>query len=168
MQTPTSTFPNVARKGSVLGYIANDWSLDDSFQAQSGLPLSIVTSGSGYNSASAIAAGWNGAGNTTYIPAIGRNIYKYPRHIVDDARLQKQISFTDRYNLQLLLNVFNVANHQNVDGVVGTSSSSTGYTYTSASSTITYGATDFAPNSSNSSGFLYTPRQVEIGAKFNF
>jgi len=161
-------FPNVARKGSVLGYIANDWSLDDSFQAQSGLPLSIVTSGSGYNSASAIAAGWNGAGNTTYIPAIGRNIYKYPRHIVDDARLQKQISFTDRYNLQLLLNVFNVANHQNVDGVVGTSSSSTGYTYTSASSTITYGATDFAPNSSNSSGFLYTPRQVEIGAKFNF
>jgi hypothetical protein len=106
---------------------------------------------------------------------IGRNTYKYPRDIVQDVRLQKQISFTDRYKAEARLDLYNVYNHQNVTGVQntayvfgGTSSSSPNV------STATYqygiaGTANFgAPTNSNSSGFLYTPRQVAISFKFLF
>jgi len=88
-------------------------------------------------------------------------------------RVDKKIPITERYNVELLLNVFNLANHQNIDGVATTAYkfSSTG----AAASTLTFqssavaGATPFGTaTSSNNSGFLYTPRQVEIAAKFNF
>jgi len=39
-------------------------------------------------------------------PPIGRNTYKYPRDIVQDVRLQKQISFTDRYKGEARLDLY--------------------------------------------------------------
>ena len=46
------------------------------------------------------------------------NTARYPRRIVDDARVQKQFNF-EHYiqNVQLILNVFNIANHQNITAV---------------------------------------------------
>lgn len=159
---------------SVLKYLTNGWNVDDSFQAGSGLPYSAAVA-SGFNSGTggAILQGWNGDGFSSYLPVVGRNTYKYPRHIVDDVRLDKKIPITERYNVELLLNIFNVANHQNIDGVATTAYkfSSTG----AAASTLTFqssavaGATPFGTaTSSNNSGFLFTPREVEIAAKFNF
>lgn len=64
---------------------------------------------------------------------------------------------------------FNVANHQNITGYQATylySLSGTTATYTGQSGT---GAKNFlVPNNSNSSAFLYTPRQVEIALRVNF
>jgi hypothetical protein len=70
-------------------------------------------------------------------------------------------------NLQLMCNMFNVANHQNVDGFVTTSE------YYFSGTTAAFqgkGTTNgFAvPSSSNNSGFLYTPRQIEFAARINF
>jgi hypothetical protein len=121
---------------------------------------------SGNVASNKVLTGWNGGGSTQYIPNIGRNTLKYPRHLVDDARVEKQINFTERYNLQLFANIFNIANHQNIDGI-----NTTGYAFsngTTSAVTATYQTTLGTVTSSNSSGFLYTPRQIEIAAKFNF
>jgi len=157
-------FPNPVKASNWASYVTNGWSLDDSFQASSGLPLSITPSG--FNSNDAVLSGWNGGGDAAYIPNIGRNTFKYPRHIVDDIRLQKGFAIQERYHLDLLCNVYNIANHQNIDGI-----NTTGYTFTGGSataSTATYQTSLYSVSSSNSSGFLFTPREVEIAAKFSF
>jgi hypothetical protein len=88
---------------------------------------------------------------------------------VDDARFQKQISFDKSRNLQLMCNVFNVSNHQNITGFLATylyNLSGTTATYTGVSGT---GSQSFmVPSNSNSSNFTYTPRNIEIAARFNF
>jgi outer membrane receptor protein involved in Fe transport len=159
-------FPNLVDHKNWASYLTNDWSLDDTVTAGSGLPWSITPSG--FNSSAAVLSGWNGGGDTAYIPIIGRNTMKYPRHVVDDLRVQKGIAFTERYHLDLLCNVFNVANHQNIDGI-----NTTGYTFTDSSSnslasTATYNTSLGTTSSSNSSGFLFTPREIELAAKFTF
>jgi hypothetical protein len=157
------TFPSL-NSSNWLKYVANDWSLDTSFQMSNGLPYSAAVTG--YNSNAAELQGWYGAGATSYIPVIGRDTYAYPRHIVDDMRASKAIAFTERYNLELMVNVFNIANHQNIDGIT-----STAYKLSStaaAASTLTYQPSFRAITSSNNSGFLFTPRQVEIAAKLTF
>jgi hypothetical protein len=65
-----------------------------------------------------------------------------------------------------MCNIFNIANHQNV-----TSMNTTAYVLSTSGSTnyatfqsSTYGAV----TNSNSQGFLYTPREIEIAARFNF
>jgi hypothetical protein len=102
---------------------------------------------------------------------IGRNTYQYPRDIVQDLRVQKQFAFTERYRAEMRLDLFNIYNHQNVTGLQSTAYAlqSTGNTATATfqdgtGSTALFGT----PNNSNSSGFLYTPRQVQIGFKFLF
>ena len=165
----TYNFPNLSQT-NLLKWVANDWNLDDSFSMQNGLTFTPGMSSSKLSGA--LGNYWNGAGGLGIIPGyIANNSASYPRTLVDDIRVQKQISFERGYNLQLMCNVFNVANHQNVT-TVGT----TKYTYSGG--TFTYLAQGGTPNSSvntydyptnsNNSGFLYTPRQVEISARFNF
>jgi len=156
--------PNFAKSKNWASYITNGWSVDNSFSAQSGLPLSITVSGN--VASNKVLTGWNGGGSTQYIPNIGKNTLKYPRHLVDDVRVQKNFEFKEGYNLQLFANVFNIANHQNIDGL-----NTTGYAFTNgttSSVTATYQSTLGTVTSSNSSGFLYTPREIEIAAKFTF
>ena len=153
-------------------YIANNWSLNNSFQMQNGLPYSVSLSG--FNSNNAILSGLNGAGGQSYIPqnalpgfGIGRNTQSVKRAIVDDIRVSKGIAFTERYVLQLRADVFNIANHQNVSSI-----GSTAYIFNDTgalTSTAAYQATTFGvPTLINSSGFLFTPRQIQISARLSF
>ncbi len=160
--------PNMHR-GDWVKYLANDWSVNSSFQAQNGLPYSATLSG--YVSSGALFNGWNGAGGGTWIPEVGRNTYKYPRDVVQDVRLQKQVAITERYRGEMRLDLFNIYNHQNVTGVQSTAYAlqSTGNTATATYQSGTSGTAAFGSvNNSNSSGFLYTPRQVQIGFKLLF
>jgi hypothetical protein len=163
-------FPNL-HSSSPLKWVVNDWSLNDSFQMQNGLPF---TAGSNGKPTGAIASSWNGSGGPSIIPQIGYNTYRYPRRIVDDARLQKSVKFDGSHSVRsidLILNVFNIANHQNVTGYQATylySLSGTTATYTGTGGTGKSSKNFMVPNNSNSSGFLYTPRDVEIAAKINF
>ena len=154
--------PNM-KNGSPLHWLVNDWSLDDSFQMMSGLPYTVGVSGFfSQGTVSGILSDWNGASGSTLIPQIGINTGRYPRHVVDDARVQKAFTLSEGRSLDLILNVFNVANHQNIDGLGTTAYKLSGTTATFQNTT--YGV----PTSSNNSGFLFTPRQVEIAAKINF
>jgi hypothetical protein len=104
------------------------------------------------------------------IPMIGPDTERYPRHMVDDLRLEKNFDLREGTSLDLMANMFNVANHQNIDGL-GTTA------YKLSGSTATYqgqGTSNAAlnsyqiPTSSNNSGFLFTPREIEISARLNF
>jgi len=151
-------FPN-AKTTSWVKYLTNDWSLNDSFQFQNGLPYTIGVSG---KTTTAITSYWNGAGGSNMIPMIGINTVRYPHREVDDVRVQKQITFEKSRNLQLMCNVFNVANHQNVTQISTTA-------YAISGTTVTYqSATYGLVQNSNNQGFLYTPRMIEFTARFNF
>jgi hypothetical protein len=167
-------FPNL-NGGNPLKWLANDWSLDDSFQMQNGLPFTagILTGSSSPKPTGGISNGFNGSGfQGGIIPQIGYDTYKYPRRIVDDVRLQKAVVFEGSktiHSVDLILNAFNIANHQNVTGFAAS------YLYSLSGTTATYTGVNgtgnksfMVPNASNSSNFTYTPRNVEIAARINF
>lgn len=156
-------FPNLKTTNWVK-YLANEWSMNDSFQMQNGLPYTVGISGTAYTN-SEIGSYWNGSSGSNMIPSIGPNTKMYPRRIVDDARFQKQVSFDKGRNLQLMCNIFNLANHQNV-----TSINTTAYSLSTTSGVnyATYNSSFGAYNSSNSQGFLYTPREIEFAVRINF
>ena len=163
--------PSLA-KNYYLKYLTNNWSINDDFQLQNGLPYSLSLSG--YNSNDAIQADLNGAGGQAFIPTsilnypgLGRNAYEQRRAITDDIRVIKGIPFTERYNLELRGDFFNIANHQNISTV-----NTTGYTFSDTgplTSNATYGTTTFGTATAiNASGFLYTPREIQLSARFAF
>jgi hypothetical protein len=156
--------PNLSTS-SWYKYLSNGWSIDTSFQMQSGLPY--TTSVSSFNSSAALLGDWNGAGGTAILPMVGPNTNQQPRKIVDDLRVQKEIPIFERYRLQLIGNFFNIANHQNFDGV-NTTAYQLSSGSTSTAGVATYQSTFGQFTSSNNSGFLYTPRQIEIAARFSF
>ena len=155
--------------GSPLKWLVNDWSINDSFQMQNGLPY---TGGMSGTINLAVGSGWIGSGSgPSIIPGyIGVNTFKYPRRIVDDVRLQKSVAFENNFthirSVDLIANAFNIANHQNITAL-GTTQ------YSLSGSTLTYlGAANKGTfqgvTNSNSASFLYTPRQIEIAARINF
>jgi hypothetical protein len=151
-------------------YLTNGWTLSDTYQAQSGLPYSANVTGS-TTAAAFGGSGWNGAGATapTIVAGIiAPNTFKYPKKQVDDARLGKTFKIHEKYGLELFAQMFNVANHQNYDGVSMTAYKLSGGNVTAQNSSVA-GTTPFTSHtSSNNSGFLYTPREIEIAAKFTF
>ena len=155
-------FPN-RTSGYGLKYLTNNWSINDSLQMQNGLPITIATSGYVGNG---IVSGPNGSGGGAFFPLIGRNNLKLPRDIVDDLRVVKGIPFTERYKLELRADLFNVANHQNVS-----SEATTGYLLTSTGAntgTATFQSGFGTRTNVNSSGFLYTPREIQVSARLLF
>jgi hypothetical protein len=160
---------------SALKYLTNGWSINDTFQMQNGLPVSAQI-GTGFNSAAALSSSWNGAPSVFYIPLIGINTYQVPRAIVDDVRLEKGFHFGERYDLKLQANMYNAANHQNFTTSeinqnaysFGSSSGAIGTTPTNPVQ-LNYLPTTFQSRSgSNNSGFLYTPREFELGVRLDF
>jgi hypothetical protein len=149
-----------------LKWVANDWSINNSFQMQSGLPYSAGMSGT---ISGAVSSGWNGTGaGPAIIPGyIGVNTFKYPRKIADDLRVQKSVAFENSRTVKsvdLIANVFNLANHQNITQI-GTTQ------YSLSGATLTYlggGGSFQGVTNSNSASFLFTPRQIEISARVNF
>jgi outer membrane receptor protein involved in Fe transport len=174
-------FPNASFAGNfrAVNYLVNGWSVNDTFQMQNGLPYSanLSTSGAAYNSTQALFSGsWNGITGTgvSYLPPIGLNTYQVPRAIVDDIRLQKEFTFFEKYNLQLNADMYNLANKQNFSTSDLSTSAYNFTTSTSGASTIAY-VPNSAPgvgfgshSTSNDSGFLYTPREFQIGARLEF
>jgi len=169
-------FPNL-NTGGALKYLSNGWTFDDNFQMQNGLPYS-ATIGSGFNSAAALNSSWNGAPSTFYIPTIGINTFQVPRAILDDMRLQKGFLIADRYDLQLSADLYNVANHENFST---SDISTTAYNFASGSvgSQTTPAVLNYVPqtapnvgfgshSTANDSGFLYTPREIQVGARLEF
>jgi len=65
-----------------------------------------------------------------------------------------------------MANVFKLANHQNIDGLGTTAYKLSGTTATYQGQGSLGPNTYQVPTSSNNSGFLYTPREIEIATRF--
>lgn len=161
-------FPSVS-EGSMLKYLANGWSIDDSFQIQNGLPYSAQINSGSSSSVASNSGTWNGINGVFYLAPIGLNTYQVPRAIVDDLRLQKSFK-VERYELQLISDMYNVANHENYS-TNDMNESAYNFGSTGTLNYIPYSApgVGFGSHSAtNDSGFLYTPREFQVGVRLEF
>jgi hypothetical protein len=119
----------------------------------------------------------NGSGSSGYLLQLGRNSYKMPTTTVVDMRLQKDLHVTERFNLELLGEFFNLLNHQNVTGVNATAYSINAVANgnTPANSLVYQpaqgagvSAFGFGTVSNADSNFVYSQRQVQLGVKLDF
>jgi hypothetical protein len=159
----------------VLGYLANDWQLAPIYSSQSGLPFSLVTSGTpAFSTTStdpvtgnvttvtynALGGSINGFNGRKGIDVVGRNTFQLKRTIDMDLRLSKKLKFGERYSAEFLGEAFNIFNHMNI-----TSANTTGYII--SGTTLTFNSS-FGKNTNGNSNFAYTPRQIQAGFRFFF
>jgi len=149
------------------GWFANNWRLSPIVQVQNGLPFGLAVSG---NAPNGVASGINGSGGANRIDALGVNSFRLPFTLEPDLRLSKSIPLKERYRVELSADIFNLINKQNAQLV-----NNTGYTISTNCSRPTGAAAclNFNPafgtiTGTNDSNFLYTPRQIQVGAKFAF
>jgi outer membrane receptor protein involved in Fe transport len=158
-----------------VGYLANGWQLSPIYQAQTGLPYSLVTSGS---APGGLGPGINGSNGRKGIDIFGRSTFNLPRTQVLDLRLAKMFQFKEKYHLEILGDFFNLFNHVNATGVnntgyiIVTRGSVTGpnnvsVSCSAASPCLQYNAPFGAITNANSN-YAYSSRQIQIGAKLSF
>ena len=163
------------RSRNWLGYLANDWHLNPVLQIQNGLPYTIGISGTqpstsyGGYTYSAAGSGINGSGSSSYLLQLGRATRKLPNTAVLDMRLEKDIRFRERYNLELIGEAFNLFNHQNVTGVNSTAYAIKGNSlvYQSPSGSG-INASGFGTVNNADSNFSYSQRQLQLSMKLDF
>ena len=159
--------------------ITDGWHLNPVLQIQNGLPYSAAVSGTqgAVGALKASGAGLNGSGTSTYLLQTGRNTFKMPATTVLDARLQKDVRISERFNFELLGEVFNLLNHQNVTGVNGTAYAiNATASSTTPANTLVYqpaqgagvNASGFGTVSNADSNFVYSQRQIQLGIKLDF
>ena len=143
-------------------YVLNGWSFAPIYVIYSGAPYSAVVSGSALN-------GSNGDNRFTQLP---RNRFRLPAIKNMDLRVSKRFNFSERYNLEVLGEAFNLFNRTQVFG-----QSTTLYT-PATNCAVTNGITTSDPN-----GLCFTPsfgsvtttdsnkyreRQIQFAVRFHF
>ncbi len=165
----------------LVGQLGNGWMLSGAAYFRSGLPYSMRTDGSlakeFTSSGTAIVAlstSMNGYGGDNRVYGVGRNTYRYPATWKADLRLGKRFDLGQMQQLELMVESFNLFNHQNV-----TELETTGYSIESGTvngglprlnflTGLTSGQTEFGkPLNVNATDF-YRERQFQLGARFRF
>ena len=160
------------------GALANGYALAPTASAQTGLPYSLRTGGAipylryinefgQTEKLSGLAGSINGSGGATWIPWVGRNTYRYPGTCTVDLRASRTIRVSEKARLELMVQGFNVLNHQNVTDI-----STLGYEISGASNadvnpTLTWQPTFGTVTNSNSTN-LYRERQLELVLRLRF
>lgn len=135
--------------GTFKDYLLNGWSFAPIYTYYSGRPYTGSVSGSSLNNT-------NG---DNILPILGRNTYRLPDLHNLDMRVSKRFRFTERYNLELLAEGFNVFNRTHIFGVNST-------LYTRSGNTLTYNDSFGQITSTDST--LYRERQIQFAARFQF
>jgi len=108
-----------------------------------------------------------GAGGALYVPFI-RNTYHRPYTWTTDLRLSKKFRFSEHKDIEFLAEGFNIFNRGNVGGTNSVNSSyASSVTYTATGGTINYNPLYRSVSGINNSN-IFTPRQIQLGARFNF
>lgn len=136
-------------ENSFYSYLLNGWSLAPIFTYYSGRPFDGTVSGTSLN----------GSNGDNRFPLNPRNAFRLPDIINLDMRLSKRFRFSERYSLEFLGEVFNVANRTHVFGV------NTAY-YNRSGTTLTYNSAFGQVTTTDST--LYRERQVQFAARFQF
>jgi hypothetical protein len=160
------------------GALANGYALAPTATAQTGLPYSLHTSGSvpyirylnqfgQTEKLSGLGSSINGSGGATWIPAVGRNTYRYPGTYTIDLRVSRTIPFSEKTRLELMVQGFNLMNHQNVTQISTLGYMISGPSSASANPTLTWQPTFGTVTNSNSTN-LYRERQLELVLRLRF
>ena len=160
------------------GELFAGYSLAPVVELRTGLPYTLRTTGSvpsikyvdtvnRIETLSGLGASINGSGGDNRIAEIGRNTYRYPSVCNLDLRAAKVFRITERSNLEIMGEAFNLLNHQNA-----TSIDTTGYLIDGASSPatlprLTY-QTTFGSITNSNSTTLYRERQIQVAMRLTF
>lgn len=164
------------------GRFANGWRVSGTGRYGGGLPYTMRTSGSlaeefDRSTGAVIAAlgpGMNGSGGDNRVVGVGRNTYRYPATWKADVRVGKTFGMGAMRQLELLIESFNLFNHQNV-----TELETTGYYLEAGSPDGTPPTLNFltglkanttafgAPLDVNATNF-YRERQIQVGMRMRF
>jgi hypothetical protein len=131
-----------------------------------------VILGSGV-SISGLGESLNGSGGDNLIPAVGRNTFRYPAVTSLDVRAAKRTAINDRVSIEMLVEAFNVLNHQNVTSIqtLGYSIDNESTQTNAARLTYLSGSGETAPfgavTNANSTA-AYRQRQLQAGLKIRF
>lgn len=145
-------------------WLANGWEVAPIYQIQNGLPYSLLTAGNPPNvvvggvTLRPVGSSINGSGGRKGIDVLGRNTFTLPRTQVVDLRFAKKFNLQERYELELAGDLFNLFNHVNATGVTNTA-------YNISGNDLNF--TPVKVNNANSN-FAYSPRQIQIAARFRF
>ena len=93
------------------------------------------------------------------MPDIGRNTFTNPGAAIIDLRLAREFRFSERLRWQLIAEGFNVANRNNITGIVTTQYNVRG--------AVLFPRTDFQSISSTGTN-LTRERQYQLGTRFTF
>jgi hypothetical protein len=171
------------------GKMGNGWMLSGIGQFRSGRPYTMRTSSSLpelFSSGTAIVGlgpGMNGSGGDNRIYGlgsdqilynIGRNTYRYPATWKVDMRLGRRFEFSNMRQLELLIESFNLFNHQNITEV-----ETNGYTIETGSPTSPFPTLNFLTGlKSNTTAFgqplnvnatnFFRERQIQMGVRMRF
>ena len=148
------------RDTSIMGYVANGWTISPIVNFYSGKPYSARTSGGN---------GLNNANGEFRFPFDGRNVYRLPNIFNTDLRLSKRFNFTESLNLELIAEAFNLFNRTHVFDVNQTA-------YTRGTVTTPVGGVATAPLTFSTSfgqpsvtdSFYWRERQIQFAARFHF
>jgi hypothetical protein len=165
------------------GRLGNGWAISGIGQFHSGLPYSMRITGSiptAYESnATGLGSSMNGYGGDNRYFGLPRNAFRYPETWKADLRLAKRFDLGETRQLELLVESFNLFNHQNVTEI-----QTTGYSIQNGGSTTPpslnfltglhinpkTGLSSSAfgqPLSINGTDF-YRERQIQIGLRMRF
>jgi hypothetical protein len=169
---------------------ANGWMLAAVWQARSGLPYTMRTSGSlpkeftiGGDPIVGLGPGMNGSGgdnrvygvgNDNVVYNIGRNTFRYPATWKADLRLGRRFDFGKMRELEALAESFNLFNHQNVTELetigyyIGPGDTSGALPTLNFLTGLKANTTAFGqPLNINATNF-YRERQVQLGLRMRF
>jgi hypothetical protein len=108
-----------------------------------------------------------GAGGLLSVP-LARNVHRRPYTFTTDLRVSKRIHFTEHMSLELLAEGFNIFNRSNVTAVNTSYISSINFgTSVSGPGVLTYNPL-FGVTSSINNTIIFSPRQIQLGARFHF
>jgi hypothetical protein len=143
-------------------YVLNGWSLAPIYVIYSGAPYSAIVSGSALNLS-------NGSNRFTQLP---RNAFRLPAIKNMDLRVSKRINFTERYNLELLGEAFNLFNRTQVFGqnttlyVPSTNCNGTNGITTNDANGLCFNPTFGSVTTTDSN--KYRERQIQFAVRFHF
>ncbi len=176
--TGNAIFRTPWKMSGLRGELFTGYSLAPLIELRTGLPYTLRTTGSipsikyvdtvnRIETLSGLGASINGSGGDNRIAEIGRNTYRYPAVCNLDLRATKVFRVSERSNLELMGEAFNLLNHQNV-----TSIDSTGYLIDGAASPaslpqLTY-QTTFGTITNSNSTTLYRERQIQLAVRWTF
>ena len=162
---------------AVVRQLLNGWSASTIVVAATGQPYGALIGTSILGTAIPGDGGMTGAEVSTFAGPTGgrvswlsRNPYNLPNFTNVDFRLGRGFSFREKYKLDFVVDAFNLFNSTIVSSV-----NTTAYTYSGPNVGACAGHTNgcLLPSASfgsrsTTSGALYGPRQLQLGARFSF